>query len=228
MPRTRDRLEMVRLADAGFSDEAGFALTLPTTYSCSPVGQRLAVAYEAPEGRQVNVIGAYVTHGVQRGEFWFESVAKLPERGTKRKTILERAEEHGLEAEAVGRIDSERFLAFLWKLAGRPETAGSDWQREGPLVVVVDNYSVHKSASVQAARAAQSAAGIRFFYLPSYSPELSAMEPIWHTIKYHEMTKRSYRRLGAFKGAVEEALHRKAEALRANRSETVQSLRRSA
>jgi hypothetical protein len=209
-------------------DEAGFSLTLPTTSSWSPVGQRLAVEYEAPEGRAVNVIGASFTHGAQRGEFRFESVAKRPERGTKRKTLLERAEEHGLEAEAVGRIDSERFLAFLWKLAGRPETAGGNWQRERPLVVVLDNYSVHKSAPVQAARAALSAAGIRFFYLPSYSPELSAMEPIWHTVKYHEMTKRSDRQLGAFKGAVEEALHRKAEALRANQSETAQSLRASA
>jgi hypothetical protein len=49
---------------------------------------------------------------------------------------------------------------------------------------------------VQAARAALTAAAIGFFCLSSYSPELSAMEPIWHTVKCHELTQRSYRELG--------------------------------
>jgi hypothetical protein len=48
-------------------DEAGFALTLPTTYSWYPQGQRLRVPYQAPQGRRVNVLGAYFTHGPDAG-----------------------------------------------------------------------------------------------------------------------------------------------------------------
>ena len=96
-------------------DEAGFALTLPTSASWSPVGQRQTVRYVAPEGRQVNVLGAYFSHGQQVGEFQYECLAKLPQRGTKRKSLAERAEPHGLTAADVGAIDSGRFLAFVWR-----------------------------------------------------------------------------------------------------------------
>jgi hypothetical protein len=48
-------------------DEAGFALTLPTTYRWYPQGQRLRVPSPAPQGRRVNVIGAYFTHGPEAG-----------------------------------------------------------------------------------------------------------------------------------------------------------------
>jgi DDE superfamily endonuclease len=189
------------------------------------VGERLAVPYEAAEGRQLNVIGAYVTHGPEAGAFQYECVAKLAKRGTKRISLEERAERHGLRPEEVGTIDSTRFLAFVWKIAGRPAVANADWRRERPLMVVLDNYSVHKSQPVQAEIAALAAAGIFFLYLPSYSPELSAMEPIWHTVKYHELRQRSHRVLGAFKQALEETLDRKAVALRAAHVETTQLLR---
>ena len=50
-----------------YLDEAGFAPTLPTTYSWSPVGERLEVPYEAPEGRRVVAAHAHVleAHGSQ-------------------------------------------------------------------------------------------------------------------------------------------------------------------
>ena len=206
-------------------DEAGFALTLPTSYSWSPVGERLAVPYEAAEGRQLNVIGAYFTHGPAAGAFRYECVAKLPQRGTQRISLAERAQRHGLRPEEVGTIDSTRFLAFVWKIAGRPAVASADWRREQPLIIVLDNYSVHKSKPVQAESAALAAAGIFFLYLPSYSPELSAIEPIWHTVKYHELRERSHRVLGPFKQALEATLARKAAALQAASVQTTQSLR---
>ena len=71
-------------------------------------------------------------------------------------------------------------------------------------------------------------AGITLYYLPSYSPELSRIEPIWHTIKHHEMTKRSYQVLGSLLRAVEEALAQKARDLLAAPPETAQSFRAAA
>ncbi len=84
----------------------------------------------------------------------------------------------------------------------------------------MDNYSVHKSQPVQEERAAWGAAGVHLLYLPSYSPELSEMEPIWNDAKYHEMSQRSYPVLGELKRAVEAALQRKADKLLAARTKT--------
>ncbi len=199
-------------------------MTLPTCYSWSPVGERLTVPAEAPQGRRVNAIGAYFSHGPCAGEFHSACWAKLPERGSKRQAIAERAERHGLRAEEVGVIDSEHFLAFVWSVAGRPEEVRSGWRRERPLWIVLDNYSVHKSDLVRAAIPALRAAGVHFWYLPSYSPELSAIEPIWHAVKHRGLRQRSFEQLGQLKRAVEAALAAKAIALRASNLTTNQFL----
>jgi hypothetical protein len=207
-------------------DEAGFAPTLPTSYSWSPVGERLSIPYEAPQGRRVNVIGASFTHGVQAGEFHFASYATLPKSPAKKKRVSldEQAAKHGVRPAEVGPIDSERFLAFVWEVAGRPPEASAGWERERPLVIVLDNYSVHKSARVHAERPALVAAGVILWYLPAYSPEMSAIEPIWQAVKYREIRRRSHEVLGELKGAIDDALTRKAAALRAAHTETAYSL----
>ena len=131
-------------------------MTLPTGYSWSAVGQALQVPYEAPQGRRVNVIGAYFSHGCAAGRFAFASYASVPKTSKAtvkmpRKTPEEIAAAHGLEPEVVGPIDSGRFLSFIWRVAGRPPVALVSWRRERPLVIVLDNYSVHKSQAVKAA-----------------------------------------------------------------------------
>jgi hypothetical protein len=197
-------------------DEAGFAPTLPTSYSWGPVGQRLRVPYEAPQGRRVNVIGGYFSHGPQAGTFSFLSFAALPRSRSQqpRKSEAERAAAHGLAPEAVGVIDSEVFLAFAWMLAGRPRDGAPGWRRERPLHLVVDNYSVHKSERVKEELPRLAAADVHLFYLPPYSPELSEIEPIWQDVKYRGLPVRSHPLLGGLKGAVDLALAGKAVELR--------------
>jgi hypothetical protein len=172
----------------------------------------MMVPYEAPQGRRVNAIGAYFSHGPQAGEFHFETYARLPESRAKqpRKTPAERAADHGLSPEEVKVIDSELFLAFVWKVAGRPEGATETWCRERPLVVVLDNYGVHTSDRVRAELPALAAADVRFFHLPSYSPELSDIEPIWNATKHHDLADRSHSVLGSLKRAVDAALTNRA------------------
>jgi DDE superfamily endonuclease len=206
------------------------APTLPTAYSWYPVGERLAIPYEAPQGRRVNAIGAYFSHGPQAGRFEFETYARLPEsRSKKRRVSLEeQAAVHGLSVEEVGPIDSERFLHFVWKIAGRPEIYPADWRRERELVIWMDNYSVHKSERVRDERPELERAGITICYLPSYTPELSKIEPIWQDVKYHRMTQRSYTEVQDLKRATDEALAQKAADLLAARQETMNSLRRAA
>jgi hypothetical protein len=218
------------LIDLYHSDEVGFAMTLPVCYSWTLEGMRLCVPYEAPQGRRVNGIGAYCTHGVEAGRFVYELCASLPKNTAKkqRKTPAEQAAKHGLVEEQVGVIDGERFVGFVWQVAGRPAIYAEGWQRERPMVFVIDNYSVHKCERVQEELAAFAAAGITLFYLPSYTPEMSGIEPIWHDVKYHRMTTRSYEILGDLFQAVDKALALKAVDLLAARSKTAIAFRAAA
>lgn len=196
-------------------DEAGFALTLPTTYSWSIEGARLRVPYQAPQGRRVNVIGAYCTHGPDAGRLASRSWAVLPKSRAKkpRTTPEERAAAHGLTAQEVGPIDAERLVAFLWHVAGRPAGAEATWRRPRPMVIALDNYSVHTGQTVVAARPHLAAANIALVYLARYCPEQSGIEPIWNDVKQHQIPIRSFEQVADLKHAVDDALACKARLL---------------
>lgn len=182
------------------------------------MGQPVSVAYEAPQGRRVNTLGAYFSHGPLAGHFDFGVYASLPKnRAKKRRLTPEQiAAAHGLTADEVGPITTERFLSFVWRVAGRPPVYLAGWKRERPLVMVVDNYSVHVSQLVKEALPELAAADIYLFFLPPYSPELSDIEPVWQAVKHHEMPERSHAEIRDLKRSVEEALARKADTLLAS------------
>jgi len=187
------------------------------------------IPYEAPQGRRVNVIGAYISHGVEAGRFMFATTVTLPASQAKKpRSLVEQAAAHGLMEEEVGPIDSERFLQFVWQLAGRPAVYPEEWRRERPLVIWMDNYSVHKSERVRAEMPALERAGITLTYLPSYSPEMSAIEPIWHDVKSHRMQERSQTQVALQKRAVEEVLAQKAADLLAAQQKATDLLCRAA
>jgi putative transposase len=196
-------------------DEAGFALTLPTTYSWCPQGERLRVPYQAPQGRRVNVLGAYFTHGPDAGRFDYRSWAVLPKSRarTPRPPPEERAAAQGLTLDEVGPIDAERLVAFLWHVAGRPVDAAADWRRARPLVIALDNYSVHTSQTVLAAQPLLTAANVELVYLARYCPEQSGIEPLWNDVKQHQLPIRSFERVADLKHAVDDALAHKAQLL---------------
>lgn len=193
-----------------------------TNYTWSERGQRIQVPYEAPQGRRVNALGAYFTAGPAAGRLTYETWAVLPKSRAKqpRKTPAEVAAAHGLQETEVGQLDSARFIGFIWRVAGRPPGAGPAWARERPLRVVLDNYSVHKSKAVQAEQLAWATAGIDLVYLPAYSPELSAIEPVWNDVKAHQLPIRSYTQAGQLKQAVDAALAQKAALLQAKAAKT--------
>ena len=191
-------------------------MTLPPCCSWFLEGARLRVPYEAPQGRRVNVIGAHFTHGPDAGRFEFQSWACLPKSRAKqqRKTPEQLAAAHGFRVEEVGPIDSARLVAFVWRVAGRPPEVQEGWQRERPLMVVLDNYSVHKSQLVRDVEQQVASAGVHLVYLPSYSPELSRIEPDWNDVKQHQLPVRSFEQVVELKRAVDAALARKAHQLR--------------
>lgn len=174
------------------------------------------VPYEAPQGRRVNAIGAYFTHGPEAGRFAYHTWAVLPKSRAKRpRTSPEvRAAAHGLRVDEVGPIDAERVVAFLWQVAGRPADAPVAWRRERPLLIALDNYAVHRSQTVVEAQPLLAAANVHLVYLARYCPEQSGIEPVWNDVKQHELPTRSHAQVAPLKHAVDAALARKAAKLR--------------
>jgi putative transposase len=76
------------------------------------------------------------------------------------------------------------LLAFL---RGLPRDAGK------PLVVVLDNASIHKNKVVKAALPDLWRERIYLYYLPPYSPELNRIERLFRVIKHQGMPQRTYR-----------------------------------
>lgn len=169
--------------DLYFLDESGFAPTLPPGYTWARMGTRAIVPYVAPQGRRVNVIGALAPHGPQ------------PRLADQSRT---------------GKIDSAAFLAVLWRdvagLPAAPDRLPPGYRRGRPCVIVLDNYSVHRSAAVKEVLPALAAAGVTCFYLPPYSPELNASEPLWRHVTHEDMPVRRHDTADALKAAVDDVL----------------------
>jgi hypothetical protein len=181
--------------DLFYLDECGVAPTLPTSYTWARVGVRPLLRHEAPERRRVNVLGALAPCG-PAPRFVFET-----------------------RLASEGKLDGAAFLDFVCRcLVGLPggraalATPPSD-RRPRPCTIVLDNYGVHHSRAVQAARPALAALGVAFYYLPPYSPELNRIEPEWRALKYDRLAARSFTAGPALKAAVNQALGQRAAEL---------------
>ena len=76
------------------------------------------------------------------------------------------------------------------------------------LVVVLDNASMHRSHVVQQALPALAERGIHVYYLPPYSPELNAIEPLFGVLKGTEMPERTYATIPALLDAINQGFAR--------------------
>ena len=77
-----------------------------------------------------------------------------------------------------------------------------------PLVVVLDNASIHTSWVIRDALPELAAEGITLFYLPPYSPQLNAIEAYFRGVKHHDLPERRYTSLRDLADAVERAFER--------------------
>ena len=98
-----------------------------------------------------------------------------------------------------GSLRSEEFLQFLTRTF-----VGIG----GLKVVVVDNYSIHRSKVVKDARGRLRRQGIVLYYLPPYSPELNDIEAVFGAIKHHDMPERSYKSLDELGESIDSAFDR--------------------
>jgi putative transposase len=82
-----------------------------------------------------------------------------------------------------GSLVSGQLVDFVQRIPRLPDK---------PLVVVLDNGSLHVSWVVKEALAKLREQRIYLYYLPPYSPELNEIEPIFGGIKAHDLPARSY------------------------------------
>lgn len=75
------------------------------------------------------------------------------------------------------------FFAFLMAVVKRVEK---------PLVVMLDNASIHTAKKYQPYWDLLTAAGMRFYFLPPYSPELNRIEMLWRKMKYQWLPFKSF------------------------------------
>ena len=87
-----------------------------------------------------------------------------------------------------------------------------------PLVIVLDNASLHHSRVVQDALPQLWAKRIYFSFLPPYSPELNEIEAVFRAIKHCDLPERVYTPLAALEAAVDDAYARHEEKLLAQPS----------
>jgi len=85
---------------------------------------------------------------------------------------------------------------------------------EVPRVVVLDNASLHVSQRFKAERRALAREGIYLYYLPAYSPELNAIEPVFKQVKHHEIPNRSHTSRAELRASVEQGFARYRRKLR--------------
>jgi putative transposase len=93
-------------------------------------------------------------------------------------------------------LKADDLLTFVRAL---PRDAGK------PLVVVLDNASIHKNKVVKAALPELWRAGLYLYYLPPYSPDLNRIERLFRVIKHQGMPQRTYRTYDELEQAIDTA-----------------------
>lgn len=78
-------------------------------------------------------------------------------------------------------VTAELFVAFLALLKR---------QVLKPLVVVLDNASIHRAADIAPHLEILAAQGVTLHFLPTYSPELNRIETLWRLNKHRWMQPR--------------------------------------
>lgn len=75
------------------------------------------------------------------------------------------------------------FFAFLMAMLERVSK---------PLVVILDNASIHTAKKLKPYWDLLEEKGMQFYFLPPYSPELNRIELLWHKMKYEWLQFKLY------------------------------------
>jgi transposase len=82
-----------------------------------------------------------------------------------------------------GSINGLWFFGFLMALIDRIKK---------PMVVILDNASIHTAKKLKPYWDLLAEKGLRFYFLPAYSPELNRVEMLWKKMKYEWLPFKSF------------------------------------
>lgn len=190
--RTRTRIETLILSDKGVSvKQIGEVMkqkenTIRKTIKRWEAGYiKLKYLDEAGFCLSSPVSYSYSKKGKQK-------LIKQPKKRGKRLSILgilaeKESFEYGLK---LGGFKRESYLKMMnWQA----EKAEENFKKTGQItVIVLDNYSVHRSQEVKKHLEKWREKGLEFFFISAYSPELNLIEPEWHQLKTHELSGRMF------------------------------------
>jgi transposase len=77
---------------------------------------------------------------------------------------------------------------------------------DNPVVVVMDNASIHKSEAVTAKMEDWDRRGLTLYFLSTYSPELNLIEILWRKIKYEWIPNSAYAGMAFLRSAISDIL----------------------
>ena len=92
---------------------------------------------------------------------------------------------------------AELFLGFVAELA---KTVTK------PLVILIDNASIHRARAIQPALRLLEKKGITLKFLPPYSPELNPAEHLWEAVREERFANHVFANLDAVEGALTQGL----------------------
>lgn len=87
-----------------------------------------------------------------------------------------------------GRMTADFFIQSVERLLKQREQE----KEETPVVLVLDNASVHRARAVHGRRAYWKKRGLRLLFLPPYCPHLNRIERLWQQIKYRWIEPLAY------------------------------------
>jgi transposase len=97
---------------------------------------------------------------------------------------------------------SADFIALLRRLDERYAPCLS--QQERPVVLVIDNGSIHRSKASRAAL--QGRPWLTVEWLPKYAPELNTIENSWRDLKQHFLAHQTFRDVNHLDSAIQAAV----------------------
>ena len=80
--------------------------------------------------------------------------------------------------------------------------------RGAPVVLVLDNASIHRACCVQQRLRAWRTAGLSLQFLPAYSPELNKIEILWRFLKHYWLIPADYETIDTLHQRLEYLLQR--------------------
>ncbi len=134
---------------------------------------------------------------------WAQASYSYSKKGEQKK--INQKKKRGKRLSLLGIFSQEESFEYGLKLGGfktksyieiidwQAEKAEKEFKNTGKIsLMILDNYSVHKSKEVKKNIEKWRKKGLEFFFISAYSPELNMIEPEWHQLKTHELSGRMF------------------------------------